>query len=94
MTNKRTRQPDTWGNGESRIDYNLPDRRPWFGPKHFGYGYAPQTWQGYLITAATVLGVVLISTLVHDRSLKMLAVAPVIALVTVIRLILWRQVRR
>jgi hypothetical protein len=26
-------------------------RRPWFGPKRFGYGYRPQTWQGWLLLA-------------------------------------------
>jgi len=29
-------------------------RRPWFGPKRFGYGYRPQTWQGWLLLAALV----------------------------------------
>ena len=41
-----------------------PGRRPWFGPKRFGVGIRPQTWQGWLIvlfflvvliTAATLL---------------------------------------
>jgi hypothetical protein len=26
-------------------------RRPWFGPKRFGWGYRPQTWQGWLLIA-------------------------------------------
>jgi len=30
-------------------------RRPWFGPKRFGIGYGPQTWQGVLVTAVLVL---------------------------------------
>jgi hypothetical protein len=29
-------------------------RRPWFGPKRFGYGYRPQTWQGWLLLAVLV----------------------------------------
>ena len=32
-----------------------PDRRPWFGPKRFGFGYGPQTWQGVLVTVVLVL---------------------------------------
>ena len=28
--------------------------RPWFGPKRFGYGYRPQTWQGWLLLAVLV----------------------------------------
>lgn len=35
-------------------------KRPWFGPKRFGYGIRPQTWQGYLVTAACVGIVILI----------------------------------
>lgn len=29
-----------------------PAKRPWFGPKRFGYGVGPQTWQGWLIMLA------------------------------------------
>jgi hypothetical protein len=29
-------------------------RRPWFGRKRFGYGYRPQTWQGWLLLAVLV----------------------------------------
>lgn len=25
--------------------------RPWFGPKRFGIGYGPASWQGWLATA-------------------------------------------
>jgi hypothetical protein len=32
-----------------------PGRQPWFGPKRFGFGYGPQTWQGVLVTAVLVL---------------------------------------
>jgi hypothetical protein len=42
--------PEPWGGG------NGPRQpgRPWFGPKAFGYGLRPQSWQGWLITAGTV----------------------------------------
>jgi hypothetical protein len=29
-------------------------KRPWFGPKRIGWGYRPQTWQGWLVTAIMV----------------------------------------
>ncbi len=32
-----------------------PARRPWFGPKRFGFGYGPQTWPGVLVTVVLVL---------------------------------------
>jgi hypothetical protein len=29
--------------------------RPWFGPKRFGVGLRPQTWQGFAIVACIVV---------------------------------------
>jgi hypothetical protein len=29
-------------------------RRGWFGPKRFGWGASPQTWEGWAITLAMV----------------------------------------
>ncbi len=29
-------------------------KRPWFGPKRIGWGYRPQTWQGWLVTGLMV----------------------------------------
>jgi hypothetical protein len=28
------------------------DRPGWFGPKRFGFGIHPQTWQGWLVVLA------------------------------------------
>jgi hypothetical protein len=36
------------------------DPRPWFGPKRVGWGYRPQTWQGWLtvaVFAAALIGI-------------------------------------
>ncbi|MGD0083076.1 MAG: hypothetical protein ABSD78_07750 [Acidimicrobiales bacterium] len=41
------------------------DHRPWFGPKRVGYGFRPQTWQGWLIVAVFVVAVVVIALLIH-----------------------------
>lgn len=30
-------------------------KRPWFGPKRIGWGYRPQTWQGWAVTGLMVL---------------------------------------
>jgi hypothetical protein len=38
-------------------------KRPWFGPKRIGWGYRPQTWQGWAITLIPVLVVILIIVL-------------------------------
>lgn len=37
---------------------NLPVGRPWFGPRRYGYGVSPVTWEGWLATGvyAVALG--------------------------------------
>ncbi len=39
------------------------EKKPWFGKKRIGYGYRPQTWQGWVI-AWNPLAVVLIIILI------------------------------
>jgi hypothetical protein len=34
-------------------------KRPWFGPKRFGWGYSPKTWQGWAILLVPPLVVIL-----------------------------------
>jgi hypothetical protein len=42
------------------------DRRPWFGPERVGLGLRPQTWQGWLVTLAIpVVIVVVIAVIRH-----------------------------
>jgi hypothetical protein len=70
---------------QSGFDYDIQGKRPWFGPKRFGIGYRPQTWQGYLITAVLVLFVVLVGTVTNGHSpLIILAVIPAVVVPLVI----------
>jgi hypothetical protein len=56
------------------------DKPPWFGPKQFGWGYGPRTWQGYLVSAILVLFVILVGTLTKGHMPEMLfAIVPAIA---------------
>jgi hypothetical protein len=41
----------------------MSDRRPWFGPKRMGWGYRPQTWQGWLIVTIAALIVLVVALL-------------------------------
>jgi hypothetical protein len=67
------------------------DRRPWFGPKRFGVGYRPQTWQGYTVAGGlVVLATVLVKT-AHGPSARFLAVAIPLAVVVVIRVLAGRR---
>jgi hypothetical protein len=43
---------------DSQLGNDGRGKRPWFGPRAFGFGLAPQTWQGVLVVAALVLLVV------------------------------------
>jgi hypothetical protein len=55
-------------------------REPWFGPKRFGYGYGPRTWQGWVVTAVLVLFVILVATLTKGHMPGMLiGIIPAIA---------------
>jgi hypothetical protein len=43
----------------------LAGKRPWFGPKRIGWGYRPQTWQGWALILVPALLVILIVVLVR-----------------------------
>ena len=37
--------------------------KPWFGSKRYGFGIRPQTWQGWAITVAVVVVIVVVTRL-------------------------------
>jgi hypothetical protein len=60
-------------------DYPQP-KQPWFGPKPFGYGYGPRSWQGWVVTAVLVAFVILVATVTRGRMPGMLiGIIPAIA---------------
>lgn len=55
------------------------NRDPWFGPKRFGYGYGPRTWQGYLVTAVLAAFAVIVGVVSKGHSpLILVAIIPLI----------------
>lgn len=40
-------------------------RRPWFGPKRFGGGIRPVTWQGWLVMIVVAATIFLIVHAIH-----------------------------
>jgi hypothetical protein len=66
-------------------------RRPWFGPKRFGVGYGPQTWQGVLVTAVLVLFVAGTAALTGGHSPLMVVAVAVAVLVPFIIIRLQRR---
>lgn len=52
----------------------------WFGPKVFGIGIGPRTWQGLLVIAVYAASIVFVARLVdatHTTKLMLVAVATV-----------------
>jgi hypothetical protein len=49
-------------------DSNSPGKRPWFGPKRFGYGTRAQTWQGFLVAGLCVAFVVILAVVTGGHS--------------------------
>jgi hypothetical protein len=68
-------------NDQDPLEINWPRKQPWFGPKRFGVGYGPRTWQGYLTVAILVLVAILIATVArhHHSPLAWLGVLPLVA---------------
>jgi hypothetical protein len=65
--------PDQFGPG-----FATGSRRPWFGPKRLGFGYRPQTWQGWAITAVMTALVLTAGALAPNTPWFWAAVAVVI----------------
>jgi hypothetical protein len=40
----------------------------WFKPKRYGYGATPVTWQGWALTAASVLAIALAALLIRPNA--------------------------
>jgi hypothetical protein len=53
---------DPFGRGTGR------GRQPWFGPKRYGFGYGPRTWQGYLLVLASVTPLIIMAALLGGHS--------------------------
>jgi hypothetical protein len=70
--------------------------RPWFGPKRFGYGLSPRSWQGWLITAGVVAVAVVVSLTTHARHSDSPTPFAIIAIaaVLIIRVVFMVQRRR
>jgi hypothetical protein len=66
---RQLRKAETMFNGnQAGQDLGGQGKQPWFGPKRFGNGYGPRTWQGYLVTAVLLLIVVIVGGLAGAHS--------------------------
>lgn len=60
--------------------------RSWFGPKRVGYGPAPRTWQGWVITLVWLISIV--STLLYLYSISALTIVNIAIVIIVAAIIL------
>jgi hypothetical protein len=67
-------------------DFDGGGKRPWFGRKRFGYGYRPQTWQGFLVVGLCVAFIAIVAALTGGHSHWMIvAIIPVVLVTLVAR---------
>jgi hypothetical protein len=66
-------------------------RPQWFGPKRFGWGYSPRTWQGWLVTIVVVVVIAVVAIATKGRSVLL----PIVVAASLIGLgaIVWVQQR-
>jgi uncharacterized membrane protein len=43
------------------------DPRIWFRPKRFGFGWSPNTWEGWLLTAVLVVAILAVVRLLRGH---------------------------
>jgi hypothetical protein len=79
MTRRSAAPPENQDQGQD--PWGRRDKRPWFAPRQFGFGYRPQTWQGYLISGGLALFTILIVTAAKNgnSSIGLIAVVPALA---------------
>ena len=58
--------------------------RPWFGPRRFGWGWTPVTWQGWVVTLVFVAAMVLCAFLLPGTVAKVVADVVLIVLLVVV----------
>jgi hypothetical protein len=62
-------------------------KKRWFGPKYVGWGPAPKSWEGWLVTLVWLASLVLIIFYLHSiNSLNLINIAIVIVFAAIILL--------
>jgi hypothetical protein len=62
-------------------------KKRWFGPKYVGWGPAPKSWEGWLVTLVWLASLVLIILYLHsNNSLNIINIAITIVLAAIILL--------
>ncbi len=63
-------------------------KSPWFGPRRFpGWGWAPVSWQGWLVTGVFIAALAACAIFVHGVVLKTIGELVLIALLLAVSLL-------
>ena len=64
----------------------------WFGPKLFGVGASPASWEGWLVTAAVIVAVLLVARIPGiEPAPKLLADAALVAVYLLVVRLTYRR---
>ena len=58
-------------------------RKPWFGPRRFGWGWTPVAWEGWLVTGVIVVLIVVSGTVLPPTARTVAVIALVAVLMAV-----------
>jgi len=60
--------------------------RQWFGPKRFGWGWSPVTWQGWVVVVAYVATLITVAAVASRLTVLVVAVVATVLLFGVMAL--------
>ncbi len=66
-------------------------KRGWFGPRRFGWGASPATWEGWLATGIMVLALIGASIVFGERPHGWIAPALVLVVYSVVVVLTYRH---
>ena len=58
-------------------------RKPWFGPRRFGWGWTPVSWEGWVTSIVFVAAIVLAGSLLSSVARTVAIIALIVALLVV-----------
>jgi hypothetical protein len=58
-------------------------RKPWFGPRRFGWGWSPITWEGWVVSLIFIAAIVAAGLLLSSTRRTVVIILLVVALVLV-----------
>ncbi len=58
-------------------------KTPWFGPRRFGWGWTPLTWQGWAVSGVFLVAIVVCGEFIHGVPKAIVEIGLVVLLIAV-----------